>query len=201
MKTSLKKITLFGESLQSFLQRIITQNIEQCSTPKLSAICNAKGRVSHLFWIQFENELATIWIDQSDAPTLLRTIQHYDPFRSIRFDLSNGHIWSTQQFNFSSDPILESHNWKLFLIEQGIPTLNPSLADQWTPHMLNLDQLGALCLNKGCFIGHEIIARVHFKGTTKKRMVYKSCSTPPENAINSIMASGVYHYLSIEPTP
>jgi folate-binding Fe-S cluster repair protein YgfZ len=36
--------------------------------------------------------------------------------------------------------------------------------------MLNLDRLGAISFEKGCYTGQEVIARAHFRGQVKRRM-------------------------------
>ena len=36
--------------------------------------------------------------------------------------------------------------------------------------MLNLDKLGAVSVDKGCYPGQEIVARTHFRGASKRRL-------------------------------
>jgi hypothetical protein len=36
--------------------------------------------------------------------------------------------------------------------------------------MLNLDVLGGIAFDKGCYTGQEIIARAHYRGRVKRRM-------------------------------
>jgi folate-binding Fe-S cluster repair protein YgfZ len=36
--------------------------------------------------------------------------------------------------------------------------------------MLNIDLLGGISFEKGCYTGQEIIARAHFRGAVKRRM-------------------------------
>jgi folate-binding Fe-S cluster repair protein YgfZ len=36
--------------------------------------------------------------------------------------------------------------------------------------MLNLDALGAIAFEKGCYTGQEIIARAHYRGKVKRRL-------------------------------
>jgi folate-binding Fe-S cluster repair protein YgfZ len=36
--------------------------------------------------------------------------------------------------------------------------------------MLNLDALGAIAFDKGCYTGQEVIARAHYRGRVKRRM-------------------------------
>jgi folate-binding protein YgfZ len=54
-------------------------------------------------------------------------------------------------------------------IRLGIPAIAPAIAERFVAQMLNLDELGALSLDKGCYPGQEIIARVHNLGGVKRR--------------------------------
>lgn len=56
-------------------------------------------------------------------------------------------------------------------IRAGIPEILPPQAERYTPHMLNLDLLGAVSFDKGCYTGQEIIARTQFLGSSKRRLV------------------------------
>ncbi|WP_216093601.1 YgfZ/GcvT domain-containing protein [Rickettsiella grylli] len=62
------------------------------------------------------------------------------------------------------------HHWHLLDILAGIPTIYPETSGQFTPHQLNLPELGAVCFHKGCYIGQEIIARTHYLGKSKSRL-------------------------------
>jgi folate-binding protein YgfZ len=39
------------------------------------------------------------------------------------------------------------------------------------PHDVNLDQLGGIDYNKGCYVGQEVVSRMHHRGTSRKRIV------------------------------
>ena len=65
----------------------------------------------------------------------------------------------------SSEP-----EWQEYLVEAGIPTITAATAEQYTPHMLNLDLLGAVSFVKGCYTGQEIVARTEHRGQTKRRL-------------------------------
>jgi folate-binding Fe-S cluster repair protein YgfZ len=51
--------------------------------------------------------------------------------------------------------------------------------------MLNLDQLGGISYNKGCYTGQEIVARTHYLGKTKRALFLAECDTPFTPASNS----------------
>ena len=44
--------------------------------------------------------------------------------------------------------------------------------------MLNLDALGAIAFDKGCYTGQEVIARAHYRGRVKRRMQRFSTQDP-----------------------
>ncbi len=39
------------------------------------------------------------------------------------------------------------------------------------PHDVNLDQLGGIDYNKGCYVGQEVVSRMHHRGAARKRIV------------------------------
>ena len=60
--------------------------------------------------------------------------------------------------------------WEWLDIEAGIPEIYPTTQGLFVPQVLNLEQLGALSFNKGCYTGQEIIARTHYLGKVKRQM-------------------------------
>ena len=60
--------------------------------------------------------------------------------------------------------------WRLADIEAEIPWLGAETSGQFLAHSLNLDLSGAVSFTKGCYVGQEIIARMKYRGTPKRRM-------------------------------
>jgi folate-binding protein YgfZ len=52
----------------------------------------------------------------------------------------------------------------------GIPLVTAALSERFVAQTLNLDELGAVSFDKGCYPGQEIIARVHHLGDVKRRL-------------------------------
>ena len=63
-----------------------------------------------------------------------------------------------------------SSNWSLLDIMAGIPEILPETADQFLPQMLDLENLGGLSFQKGCYPGQEIVARVKYRGELKQQL-------------------------------
>jgi folate-binding protein YgfZ len=70
--------------------------------------------------------------------------------------------------------------WHLADIESGLTQVYAGTQEQFVAQMLNLDLLGGISFEKGCYTGQEIIARTHFRGTVKRRTLRFAarCKTP-----------------------
>lgn len=67
---------------------------------------------------------------------------------------------------------LDDSAWRAALITAGIPTITEETSEQYTPHMLNLDLLGAISFSKGCYTGQEVVARTEHLGKAKRRLFH-----------------------------
>jgi hypothetical protein len=73
---------------------------------------------------------------------------------------------------------LSDTEWKLALIQAGIPTIEAATTEKYTPHMLNLDCLGAISFSKGCYTGQEVVARTEHLGRSKRRLMHFRVDAP-----------------------
>ena len=55
-------------------------------------------------------------------------------------------------------------------IAAGVPQVYAATSGMFVSQMLNLDCIGAISFDKGCYTGQEIIARTHYRGRMKRRM-------------------------------
>ncbi len=60
--------------------------------------------------------------------------------------------------------------WRRAQIEAGEPVVVTATSDHFVPQMANLDQLGGIAFDKGCYTGQEIVARLHYLGNLKRRL-------------------------------
>ena len=65
---------------------------------------------------------------------------------------------------------VDRDSWRLDDIADGIPDITKATSGLWIAQMLNLDLLGAISFQKGCYTGQEVIARAHYRGQVKRRM-------------------------------
>lgn len=60
-------------------------------------------------------------------------------------------------------------DWLRADIAAGLPELTAQTSGEFVAQMLNLDALGGISFNKGCYTGQEVIARAHYRGRVKRR--------------------------------
>ena len=60
--------------------------------------------------------------------------------------------------------------WRWLTIRAGVPMILPATQDQFIPQMINLDALGGISFEKGCYTGQEIVARTRYLGRLKERL-------------------------------
>lgn len=67
--------------------------------------------------------------------------------------------------------------WQLEDIRSGLAWLTDTQQDHFLPQMLNWEALGGISFKKGCYTGQEVVARAHFRGQVKKRLMRISIET------------------------
>lgn len=95
-------------------------------------------------------------------------------------------LWSEKTGNEGFQPD-HSAQWRYLDISLGIPWLTTATSEQFIPQMLNLDKLGGISFNKGCYTGQEIVARTHYLGKAKRAMFLAECDTTIAPAPDSII--------------
>jgi folate-binding protein YgfZ len=65
---------------------------------------------------------------------------------------------------------LGERTWRSLCVAAGEPQVYPSTSEAFVAQMLNLDALGGIAFEKGCYTGQEVIARAHYRGRVKRRL-------------------------------
>jgi folate-binding protein YgfZ len=63
-------------------------------------------------------------------------------------------------------------------IRAGLVEITSENTEKFTPHMLNLDRIGAVSFDKGCYTGQEVVARTENLGQSKRRLMRYRCDAP-----------------------
>ena len=60
--------------------------------------------------------------------------------------------------------------WEIARVEAGRPEWGIDIDDTTIPQEANFDELNAISYTKGCYIGQEVVARVHFRGHVNRHL-------------------------------
>jgi len=60
--------------------------------------------------------------------------------------------------------------WDWLRLNAGIPMIVAATREQFVPQMVNLEAIGGVSFQKGCYPGQEIVARSQYLGKLKRRM-------------------------------
>ena len=66
--------------------------------------------------------------------------------------------------------------WDYLDIYSGMAWLDNNSSEEYIPQMLNIDKLGGISFNKGCYTGQEVIARTHYLGKAKRSLFVAQCA-------------------------
>jgi tRNA-modifying protein YgfZ len=165
-----------------------------------SAYCTPQGRIISLFHLYKAENICSLFMpralvgptlqalkkfavffkvalkDASDEYTIIGCFeeaphQPRDDDRGImQIPISKTRCLRIYKRDTQLETAMTSSIWQLANIEEGLPTIYPETLAHFLPHDLNLDLLGALHFDKGCYTGQEIIARMQYRGKIKNRL-------------------------------
>ncbi len=76
--------------------------------------------------------------------------------------------------------------WEIARIEAGRPEWGLDIDDTTIPQEANFDELEAISYTKGCYVGQEVVARVHFRGRVNRHLrglLFGQNEPPPPGAL------------------
>jgi folate-binding protein YgfZ len=66
-------------------------------------------------------------------------------------------------------PALAPEAWRWLEVQSGVVRIVAATVDQFVPQMVNLEVVGGVNFQKGCYPGQEVVARSQYRGTLKRR--------------------------------
>jgi folate-binding protein YgfZ len=149
--TSLGALLVSGADARPFLQGQLSADVDAL-TPANAVLASCNSAQGRV--------QAVLWlVERSNGIALV--------LPSTAIELPQGHPYGEA-------------DWRLAGIRAGLPQVYPETYEAFVAQMLNLDLLGGVSFEKGCYTGQEIIARTHFRGAIKRRMFrFEYTGEPP----------------------
>ena len=188
-------LRISGSDAEAFLQGQLSNDINQldASSVQVNAYCQHQGKILVLFWVirnedsfflSFPSDLLgaikprlQMFIIMSDV--IIEDItKDYIQVGSIDEAHQNALVINDklsliiadkQDINkFNMEPI---DYWNKACIDSSLPEIFSVTSEKLVPQMLNLDinEFG-VNFSKGCYPGQEVVARLHYLGSAKRRL-------------------------------
>jgi len=72
-------------------------------------------------------------------------------------------------------PALSADDWAWLEVRSALPRITAATVEQFVPQMVNLELVGGVNFQKGCYPGQEVVARSQYRGTVKRRAWLFDC--------------------------
>jgi folate-binding protein YgfZ len=197
-------IAVSGPEAKSFLQGLITNDIEQVTRHRAiyAALLTPQGKILFDFLIASDADTFLIDCLASNRDTLIKRLTLYRLRAKVeikpRDDLAVVSAWggglemeSLEEFGFPDprnpnlgvravtlrDAISPRHDdYLAHRLSLGIPEGGDFGSDKIFALDAGLDELHAISFDKGCYVGQELTARMKHRGTARKRLLVLSAN-------------------------
>lgn len=168
----LYQLTLSGNDTVDFLHRQLTADINALEPGKkqLTAWCNIQGRVISLLWACKVENAVELYIPAATYNKVMPRLKMFVLRDDVAFSEAKECFGVIDQKELVVSDT-ESKAWQDSAVSSATPHLETVTSEKFLPQMLNLDCMGGLSFEKGCYPGQEIVARTHFRGKLKQRML------------------------------
>lgn len=185
-------IRISGEDVRGFLQGLVTQDMASITpeTPRWAALLTPQGKALFDFILWADGEDILVDCEGGQAEALMRRLTLYRLRRAIQIvgESTLDVHWSlVARPGAVADPRLPALGWR-WLSEEG----GEDASDAWREHRLRLGviegveelgqdktlwlecnaaELGGVSFTKGCYVGQENTARMHYRAKVNRRLV------------------------------
>jgi folate-binding protein YgfZ len=172
-------ILVSGADARSFLQGQLSCDMDTLSRDKqlLASLNSAQGRVQAVLNLIEGDEGIVLSVVSSMAERTAQRLRKYVLRSKVKIEIA-GPVLSPEASSLLPD------------LRSGLPHVFPETHEAFVAQMLNLDVLGGISFEKGCYAGQEIIARAHFRGAVKRRMFRFAASCSPLTPGTRLLGNG-----------
>ncbi len=221
---NIKILEVSGVDTIKFLQVLTTADLSKLTLENdmlFIAFANLKGRIISLCFIKYidDNKLL-LSVDEGVEDDLISWLKKYGMFSKVSFSINDDYSLFYDETGFYNHKILEANSLESSVsyvevqkqnIINKLAFINTENFEKFLPAELELDNReGVVCYKKGCYMGQEVIARMHYKAKLKKELgvVYSNCdiaqlelkdenSKPLANVVNKVFIDNVCYMLVV----
>lgn len=205
-------IGVAGADAESFLQNLITTDLGalEPGEARPGALLTPQGKILFDFMIWRSDAGFTLETDAAQRDALLKRLTMYRLRAAVELTAADGDGVTVSWGDDASEGLRDSRfakagvtlyrrpgghgdatevDYDALRIENGVAVSGRdfALSDAF-PHDVLMDFNGGLSFRKGCYVGQEVISRMHHRGTARRRVVIVDGDTalpPPGTEISA----------------
>jgi folate-binding protein YgfZ len=207
-------LSVTGDDARDFLHAQLTNDIQGLAADRaaLAGWCSAQGRLLASFLVIPSPQGFLLQLARDLVPTVAKRLGMFVLRSKVKIadesDAWTQHgLWDADfqqpdvawkdgvvtvrvgerrylQLGSKEQPNAAEEDWILREIRAGRPFISSATQDKFVPQMVNLEKLGGVDFQKGCYPGQEIVARAQYRGQVKRRMVQMQGAARPGEEFN-----------------
>ncbi len=188
--TRLSLLRIDGVDAQEFLQGQITLDAKLIdATPRLCAYCDAKGRVLATLILFKKDATYFALISSNLSEKIAKRLRLYTLRRKVTVDVDTRFtVYGSLENNVNENDAIalnlsfasiviksemiestfEETLWWEKAVRTKFPWVESSTAGLFIPQSIGLDSWKAITYGKGCYVGQEVISRIHSLGAPSR---------------------------------
>jgi tRNA-modifying protein YgfZ len=182
-------IRITGEDVRGFLQGLVTQDLASVvpGAPQWAGLLTPQGKALFDFLLWVDGEAILIDCEAAQRDALMRRLAMYRLRRAITIEADEGGVhWSLQEGQGIPDPRLaalgqrwlgsaggaSAKGWRAHRLRLGVTEGAEELGQDKTLWLeCNAQELNGVSYSKGCYVGQENTARMHYRAKVNRRLV------------------------------
>jgi len=189
-------IKISGIDATNFLQSQFSNDIKSLKQGQiqLNAYCQHQGKIMALLWVFIKNDSFYLSLPEELKGLILSKLNMFKLMSKVNIEdvsleinqyglidekldgsmkLKNNLSLHTTKKTLESN--FDSNLWEKACIDNDLPEIYLKTSEKFIPQALNLDidEIG-VSFTKGCYPGQEVVARMHYLGKPKRRLVHFS---------------------------
>jgi tRNA-modifying protein YgfZ len=189
-------LRISGEDVRGFLQGLVTQDLALVTpaTPRWAGLLTPQGKALFDFILWEDGDAILIDCEAAQREALARRLTLYRLRRPIAIEPVEGGVhWQSGGSEGVADPRLAA------LGRRWLGPASSAAAEGWLAHRLalgvtegaaelgedktlwlecNAAELGGVSFTKGCYVGQENTARMHYRAKVNRRLVVAPITEP-----------------------
>ena len=181
-------IRLSGDGVRDFLQGLVTQDVLtlDASAPRWAGLLTPQGKALFDFLLWADGDAVLIDCEAAEADALARRLTLYRLRRPIAIERVAGAVhWAKESPLGAPDPRLAelgkrwigmpaavAEGWRAHRLSFGVTEGVAELGQDKTLWLeANAAELNGVSFAKGCYVGQENTARMHYRAKVNRRLV------------------------------